>query len=324
MIPRIKIAHLPTPVEALPRLSAALGGPRLLIKRDDLTGLAGGGNKTRKLEYLLADAQAHGARTLISTGAAQSNHCRQVAATAARYGMGCTLVLSGDPATAANGNLLLDKLLGAEVVWCTREERSAKLEQVFSAAWEAGKRPYKMPLGGSTPVGAMGYVNAFEELAAQAVQADWVVFASSSAGTQAGLVVGARRVGWKGQVLGISVDEPKAHLQALVTELAEQTADRLGEKMTFKPEEILVNTDYLGAGYGMMDAPEVEAIRLFAQLEGQLLDPVYTGRAAAGMIDLIRKGFFKKDETVLFWHTGGLPALFAEPYAKTLEGTGLC
>ena len=319
MIPRIKIAHLPTPVEALPRLSAALGGPRLLVKRDDLTGLAGGGNKTRKLEYLLADAQSHGAKMLISTGAAQSNHCRQVAAVAARFGMGCTLVLSGDPASAANGNLLLDKLLGAEIVWCTREARSATLDRVFDEAWSAGKRPYKMPLGGSTPVGAMGYVTAFEELMAQAVQTDWVVFASSSAGTQAGLVLGARRAGWQGRLLGISVDEPQAHLQQMVAELASQTASWLDEKMNFNPEEILVNTDYLGAGYGVMDAPEIEAIQLFAQTEGLLLDPVYTGRAAAGMIDLVRKGFFKRDETVLFWHTGGLPAMFAEPYARRLE-----
>ena len=182
MIPRIRFAHLPTPIEALPHLSAALGGPRLLVKRDDLTGLAGGGNKARKLEYLLADAQSHGARTLISTGAAQSNHCRQVAAIAARAGLACTLVLSGDPASASNGNLLLDHILGAEVVWCTREERPAMLDQVFKEAWEAGKRPYKMPLGGSTPVGAVGYVTAFEEFAAQAAPADWVVFASSSGG----------------------------------------------------------------------------------------------------------------------------------------------
>lgn len=319
MIARIKIAHLPTPVEAMPRLSASLGGPRLLVKRDDLTGLAGGGNKTRKLEYLLADAQSHGARMLISTGAAQSNHCRQVAAVAVRFGLGCTLVLSGDPATAANGNLLLDKLLGAEIVWCTREERSATLDRVFDEAWTAGKRPYKMPLGGSTPVGALGYVTAFEEMMAQNVGADWVVFASSSAGTQAGMVVGARRAGWKGQLLGISVDEPKAHLQGMVAELANQTASWLDEKMNLKPEDILVNTDYLGAGYGVMDAPEIEAIQLFAQTEGLLLDPVYTGRAAAGMIDLVRKGFFKRDETVLFWHTGGLPAIFAEPYAHRLE-----
>ena len=318
MIPRIKIAHLPTPIEALPHLSAALGGPKLIVKRDDLTGLAGGGNKTRKLEYLLADAQSHGARMLISTGAAQSNHCRQVAAVAARAGLACTLVLSGDPANASNGNLLLDGLLGAEVVWCTREERSATLDRVFQEMWEAGKRPYKMPLGGSTPVGAVGYVTAFEEFVAQGVPADHVVFASSSAGTQAGMILGARRAGWNGQVQGISVDEPQVHLQEMVAELANQTADRLGDAFRFRPEDVLVNTDYLGAGYGIMDAPEIEAIQLFARSEGLLLDPVYTGRAAAGLIDLIRKGYFTKDETVLFWHTGGMPALFAAPYAQQL------
>ncbi len=319
MIPRIRIAHLPTPVESLPRLSAALGGPRLVVKRDDQTGLAMGGNKTRKLEFALAEAQAHGARTLVTTGAAQSNHCRQTAAIAARVGLDCILVLNGDARAAPSGNLLLDQLFGAEIVWTeTREEREVVLQQTFQKAWDGGRRPYLLPLGASNAVGALGYAFAFEELMGQAVDADWIVFASSSGGTQAGLVLGARRAGWKGRILGISVDEPETKLQTMVAGIATEASERFGEKMVFKPAEILVNCDYIGAGYGIMAEPEVEAIRLFASTEGLLVDPVYTGRAAAGMIDLIRKGFFKKDETVMFWHTGGTPALFASQYSVAL------
>ncbi len=319
MIPRIRIAHLPTPVESLPRLSAALGGPRLLVKRDDQTGLAMGGNKTRKLEFALAEAQAHGARTLVTTGAAQSNHCRQTAAIAARVGLDCILVLNGDPKATPTGNLLLDHFFGAEIVWAeTREERDVLLQRTFQQAWDAGRRPYLLPLGASNAVGALGYAFAFEELVDQSVSPDWIVFASSSGGTQAGLVLGARRAGWKGKILGISVDEPEEKLQSMVAAIATEASERFGEKMVFKPSDILVNPDYIGAGYGVMAGPEIEAIRLFARTEGLLVDPVYTGRAAAGMIDLIRKGFFKPDATVLFWHTGGIPALFAEQYTKDL------
>lgn len=321
MIPRIRIAHLPTAVEPLPRLSAALGGPALWVKRDDQTGLALGGNKTRKLEFVMAEALANGARTLISVGAAQSNHCRQTAALAARYGLDCILVLNGDPQQAASGNLLLDRLFGAEVVWCTRAEREAVLQRTFDEAWAAGKRPFLVPLGASTPTGALGYAFAFDELLAQmphTVEPDWIVVASSSAGTQAGLVLGARRANWKGKILGISIDEEEAVLQAHVAALASEAADRMGEKLSIVPADVLVNAGYLGTGYGVLGQPEIEAISLFARHEGLLLDPVYTGRAAAGMIDLIRRGFFKADERVLFWHTGGTPALFADVYRAGL------
>ena len=314
MIPRIRIAHLPTPVEAMPRLSAALGGPRLLVKRDDQTGLAFGGNKTRKLEFALAEAQSHGARTLVTTGAAQSNHCRQTAAIAARLGLDCILVLSGDPAAQGSGNLLLDQLFGAEIVWTERRMREQALQQTFDRAWEARRRPYLIPLGASNAVGALGYAFAFEELLGQSADPDWIVFASSSGGTQAGLVLGARRANWKGKILGISVDEPEDHLKSVVVRLASEASERFGDRIHFDPNEIRVNASYTGAGYGMAAGPEIEAIRLFARTEGLLLDPVYTGRAAAGLIDLIRKGVFRKDETVLFWHTGGMPALFAQQY----------
>jgi len=320
MIPKLRLLPGPTPIQPLPRLSAHLGGPRILVKRDDLTGLAFGGNKTRKLEYLIADAQAGGARTLVTVGAAQSNHCRQTAALAAQLGLGCILVLSGQKPSHASGNLLLDELFGAEIVWTEREKRAEALRYAFDVAWEEGRRPYMIPLGGSSPLGVLGYQDAFQEARAQLeqVQVDWIVAASSSGGTQAGLALGARRAVWGGHLLGISIDEPEHDLKETVAFLASEAADRLGEKLRFKPEEILVNADYLGGGYGVMGEAEREATRLFARQEGLLLDPVYTGRAAAGMIDLIRQGFFSARETVLFWHTGGQPALFAEAYQAML------
>jgi len=325
--PRLRFAHLPTPVEDLPRLSAALGGPPLLVKRDDQTGLAMGGNKTRKLEFLLAEAQANGAHTLITAGAAQSNHCRQTAAAAARYGFACTLVLAlpagqVEPPSAdlpASGNLLLDRLFGARLVWAQREQRDQALKSTFESAWQAGERPYLIPYGGSSPTGAAAYAFALRELLEQGANPDWIVFPSSSGGTQAGLVVGARLFGYSGKVLGISVDELENVLQERVARLATQTADFMGEKASFAPSDILVNADYLGGGYGVVGEPEREAIRLFARHEGLLLDPVYTGRAAAGLIDLIRKGFLSRSQTVLFWHTGGAPALFADQYQDIVK-----
>ncbi len=317
--PRLHFAHLPTPVEALPRLSEMLGGPRLLVKRDDQTGLAFGGNKTRKLEYLLADAQAQGAHLVVTGGAPQSNHCRQTAAAAARIGLECTLVLAGEPPAAASANLLLDKLLGANIVWCSPEERDSVMRSVFEQAEREGKRPYLIPYGGSNVIGASAYAYAMQEFMAQKVHVDWIVVASSSGGTQAGMVAGARLFGFRGRILGISIDKPEVELSAgIVAGLASEVCARLGEAHTFAAEEILVNDAYRGGGYGVLGEAEIEAIRLFARTEGLLLDPVYTGRAAAGMLDLIRKGFFSPDETVLFWHTGGTPVLFAEQYAPRL------
>lgn len=319
-IPRVQIAHLPTAIEPLPRLSAHLNGPRLWVKRDDQTGLAFGGNKTRKLEFLLAEAQAKGARTLVSVGGVQSNHCRQTAALAARYNLDCILVLNGEADQSLSGNLLLDRLFGAEIVWTTRDQREAVLKQTFDSAQEAGRRPYLVPLGASTPLGSLGYAAAFDEMVGQGiVRPDWIVVASSSGGTQAGLVLGARLANWSGRVLGISIDEPVADLQCIVSGLASEASAWVGDKQTIKPGEVLVNADYLGGGYAVLGDAEVEAIHLFAKYEGLLLDPVYTGRAAAGLIGLIRQGFFKPDESVLFWHTGGTPALFADSYRELLS-----
>ena len=319
MIPRIRFAHLPTPVESLPRLEKALDGPHLLVKRDDLTGLAFGGNKTRKLEFLVAEAQTAGADMLITAGALQSNHCRQTAAAAARFGFGCILVLVGEPPDRVSANLLLDDLLGAQIIWTDKARRDEVLQATFDSAREQGKKPYLVPYGGSNSTGALGYTFAMEEFAGQGIHADWIIFASSSGGTQAGLVLGAHLFHFSGKILGISVDEPERILQARVAKLASDTSGRLGTHIEFAAEEVLVNADYAAPGYGVLTGAERDAIQLFAKYEGLLLDPVYTGRAAAGLLDLIRKGFFKKDETVLFWHTGGQPALFAEKYQNDLR-----
>jgi D-cysteine desulfhydrase family pyridoxal phosphate-dependent enzyme len=317
-LPRVPIAHLPTPIEELPRLSAALGGPRLLVKRDDQTGLAFGGNKTRKLEYLIAEAKSHSARTLISAGAIQSNHCRQTAAAARRAGMDCILVLSGEEPETPEANTYLDLLLGAEIVWTTREQRGEMLEQTYLAAEEAGREPFLIPYGGSSPTGAAAYAYAMRELVGQGIKADWIVFATSSGGTQAGMMAGKAMFGFEGQVLGISVDEEATAVENIAIKLAKDVTILLENAKNFTNDDCLVNDDYLGGGYAVMGEPEREAIHLFARHEALLVDPVYTGRAAAGLIDLIRKGFFKQDETVLFWHTGGTPALFVSEYLKGL------
>ncbi len=320
-LPRLSLAHLPTPLEPLSRLGEALG-LRLWIKRDDQTGLAGGGNKTRKLEFLLAEALRRECDTVVTVGGPQSNHCRQTAAAAAKLGLRCILVLGGHAAQARpGGNLLLDELLGAELVWAGDRTRAKVLEEQTAAERDAGRRPYAIPLGGSTARGAVGYALALEELLEQAqaagVRFDRLVVASSSGGTQAGLVAGAALHGYRGEILGISIDSERTALQATVARLAGETSALLGVAQTFAPEAVSVNADYLGGGYGVMGEPEREAIRQFALSDGIVLDPVYTGRAAAGMLDLLRRGTIRRDETVLFWHTGGTPALFA--YADQLR-----
>jgi D-cysteine desulfhydrase len=318
-VPRLRFAHLPTPIEELGRLSKALGGPRIFVKRDDATGLALGGNKTRKLEFLIADAIQKGATTIVTAGAAQSNHCRQTAAAAAKFGLDCVLVLNGPKPETASANILIDGLLGAKIVWVERREVRERVQREICTELEAaGKAPYFMPYGGSTPVGALGYAFAVEETLKQGMAPDWHVFGTSSGGTHAGLVLGAKLFGFEGKVLGISIDESEAWLKARVSALASEASELLGTRLEVGPEEILANDTYCRAGYGVLTDAEIEAVGLFAREEGLLLDPVYTGRAAAGLIDLIRKGFFGKDETVLFWNTGGQPALFAEKYQNRL------
>jgi D-cysteine desulfhydrase family pyridoxal phosphate-dependent enzyme len=319
-IPRLRFAHLPTPLEELPRLRKALGGgPRILVKRDDQTGLSFGGNKTRKLEFLLGEAQDQGAKTLISGGALQSNHCRQTAAAAAKFGFDCILVLNGAMAQHPSANLLLDQLLGAQIKTIPdRNARDRVLQETYDESVESGKRPYLVPYGGSSPTGALAYAFALEECINQNVDADWIVFATSSGGTHAGLLLGQRLFGYEGKVLGISVDESEEWLKGHVSELASLASEKLGKQIEFARGDVLANAKYCAAGYAVLTEPEREAIHLFAKHEGLLLDPVYTGRAAAGMIDLIRTKFFKQDETVLFLHTGGQPALFADQYVNKL------
>ncbi|HBO33281.1 MAG TPA: D-cysteine desulfhydrase family protein [Anaerolineaceae bacterium] len=318
MIERIHLAHLPTPIDALPRLSRSLGGPQLFIKRDDLTGLGLGGNKTRKLEYLAADALAKGSKTLITTGAVQSNHCRQVAATATKLGLGCQLILAGGEPAEVQGNLLLDKLFGAQIFYTSKSNRDKHLQERFEQAKQDGMKPYLIPYGGSNSIGALGYLNAMQELSEQGLEPDWIVFASSSGGTQAGLILGAHLTGFMGQILGISIEYNSDHFSAQIADLVNQTAMEMEYDWSVTPDEVLINDSYCQAGYGVLTPAEIEAVNLFASTEGILLDPVYTGRAAAGLLDLIRKGFFKPEEKLLFWHTGGTPALFAEPYSQGL------
>jgi len=321
-ISRLHFAHLPTSIEELPRLTEALGGPRLFVKRDDQTGLAFGGNKTRKLEFLVAEALEQDARTLISGGAMQSNHCRQTAAAAARFGLECRLVLTGEMPEQPSANLLLDELFGAKIVPVPdRKDRDRILQETFDNAVAEGKKPYLVPYGGSSPTGALGYAFAVEELIKQIKDfgsLDWIIFGTSSGGTHAGLVLGQRVFGYKGKVLGISIDESEEWLKTHVSKLASDASEKMGERIEFTPTDVSANADYCAAGYGVLTDAEREAVQLFAKYEGLLLDPVYTGRAAAGMIDLIRKGIFKKDETILFWHTGGQPALFADKYANKI------
>mgnify|MGYP001251381550 CR=1 FL=1 len=319
-MPRVRLAFLPTPLHPLPRLSAHLGGPALFIKRDDQTGLATGGNKVRKLEFLLAQAVAAGADCVITAGSTQSNHARQTAAGAASLGLAAHLVLyapGGVAPAERSGNVLLDHLLGAEIHWT--EERAPYAEtiaQVEQTLRQAGHRPYVIPYGGSSAHGLLGYVDAMREVAGQIEPRGWFdahVFASSSGGTQAGLLLGAHLGGLltTTRILGISVDMSADRLAAQVTGLARAGAGMLGLDWEPDPAQVLVNDRYCGAGYAVVTDREREAIRLLARLEGILVDPVYTGRALAGLIDLVRSGEFRVGQRVLFWHTGGTAALSA-------------
>ncbi|MFP3855373.1 MAG: 1-aminocyclopropane-1-carboxylate deaminase/D-cysteine desulfhydrase [Anaerolineales bacterium] len=310
VLPRTPLANLPTPIQPLPRLGSELG-IELWVKRDDLTGLAFGGNKTRKLELLVADAQANGADTLVTTGAIQSNHCRQTAAAAARAGLKCDLVLVGEPPETPQGNLLLDHLLGADIHWTDKAGQGMKYDQVMAELGRAGGNPYAIPYGGSNPLGVAAYALAMKELLDQDPAFDAIMLASSSGGTQAGLILGAEGHGFNGRILGISIEPVEEELIGIIRQLLTDTVDQF--ELDLKPENLAieVSDDYLGAGYAVMGQLEKRAIERFAATEGVLLDPVYTGRAAGGMLDLVEKGAIKPGQRVLFWHTGGPPALFA-------------
>jgi len=320
-LPRFALAQLPTPIEKMPRLSRELGGPELLIKRDDQTGLALGGNKTRKLEFLVGDALKQGADTLVTAGAAQSNHCRQTAAAAAKAGLKCELILNGKKPDIPNGNLLLNHLFGANEHWIERPQRPAKLRELPEQLRAEGRKPYVIGVGGSNGVGATGYVVAMIELTEQlrinGQRVDHLLFGTSSGGTQAGIELGARITGFSGRLHGLSIDKnDPEHLEyeIEVAQIANECAEYIGSDVRLIKEDIHVVYGYKGEGYGIVGDLEREAIRLMARCEGIVLDPVYAGRAFGALVDLIRKGVFKRSETVLFWHTGGAPALFA--YAK--------
>ena len=326
--PRARFAHLPTPLEAAPRLAQALGLKQLYIKRDDCTGLAGGGNKTRKLEFLVGEALAQGADTLITQGAVQSNHVRQTAAAAARFGLSCEIILeerTGSKAADYNGsgNVLLDRLLGASIRNVpVGTDMNAELSSAAEAVQARGGKPYIIPGGGSNPIGALGYVDCVIELVrqadAQGIVIDRIVTATGSAGTHAGLVAGLALIGADIPVLGIGVRAPQAAQEANVHKLAVETAALLGHADRVSREMTVANCDYVGAGYGLIDEAVIDALKLAARTEGLLIDPVYTGKAMKGLIALSKQGFFG-DETVVFLHTGGAQGLFG--YHSELEGS---
>ena len=323
-----------TPMEPLPRLSALLakgsGGPEIWIKRDDLLGLAGGGNKTRKLEFLVADALARQADTLITVGAPQSNHCRLTLAAAAKEGLDCRLVIEervpGSYSPAALGNNLLFDLMGAASVRMVKAGADLAEEMAVEAAAvkAAGGHPYVIVGGGSSPLGALGYAACAQEIMAQAfdqgVAFDRIVVASGSAGTHAGLVAGLVALNAGIPVTGINVRRPRAEQEANVLRLAQATADLLGTPQPLA-SDIVALADWVGPGYSLPTADMVEAVRLLARSEGVLLDPVYSGKAMAGLIGLVREGALKKGERVLFLHTGGAPSLSA--FADVLRDPSL-
>lgn len=319
--PRIRLAHTPTPLEPLANLTRALGGPQLFVKRDDCTGLATGGNKTRKLEFLVADALDKGADTLVTCGAVQSNHCRLTLAAAVKEGLKCRLVLEERVERSydadASGNNFLFRLLGVEEVRVVPggSNMDTEMAVVADGLKSEGRKPYVIPGGGSNPIGATGYVACALEILSQTFESeiaiDRVVTASGSSGTHAGLVTGFEGANASIPVVGINVSRPKDAQEEKVYDLVRQTLGRLGVRSEIPRDKVLCFGDYVGPGYSLPTPEMGEAIRMLARLEGVLLDPVYTGKTMAGLIDLARKGFFKKDENILFIHTGGSPALYA-------------
>ena len=327
--PRVHLAHLPTPLEYLENLTRTLGGPEIWIKRDDCTGLSTGGNKTRKLEFLMAEALQQGADIVLTQGATQSNHARQTAAFAARLGLGCHILLEDrthktDPEYVHNGNVFLDLLHGASIErHPLTADMNAVMEQTAERFRAQGRKAYTIPGGGSNPTGALGYVNAALELLTQAnnqgLRIDHVVHATGSAGTQAGLVTGLVGANSGIPVLGVGVRAPQETQENNVFKLACATAEKLDCDGVVKREQIVANCDYVGEGYGLPAPHTIEAIQMLAKLEGILLDPVYSGKGMAGLIDLCRKGFFKRGQNVVFIHTGGSVALFAYTAAFALN-----
>ena len=319
--PRVSLAHLPTPLEHLPRLSTELGGPQIYVKRDDCTGLATGGNKTRKLEFSMAAAVEHGADTIVTVGAVQSNHVRQTAAAACKLGMRCEVLLEHRIDDASDdylhsGNVFLDTMFGANLrEYPGGTDFDAALQDVAAEVAVTGGKPFIVPGGASDRVGALGYVNCALELIDQAVKRqlviDHIVTATGSAGTQGGLIVGLKATHSGIPLLGIGVGAPREPQEQKVFDLAVETADYIGAPGVVARDDVIANCDFIGEGYGQPTDSMNEAVLLMARLEGILVDPVYSGKALAGLIDLVRKGHFDAAENIVFLHTGGSAALFA-------------
>jgi len=313
--PSLPFVSRATLVEPLPRLSAVLGGgPRLLVKRDDAIPFGFGGNKVRKLALVAAHAKAEGADTLITAGGVQSNHARATAAAAAKLGMRAVLVANGEPPAAPTANALLDALLGAEVVYVgSREERAPKMNELAERLRNAGRRPYAIPIGASMPLGALAFVMAMVELVDQLPPPDVIVHASSSGGTQAGLVAGCRLLRLTTRVVGVSADAPAASLHGDIRAIVSGIADLLGMDPADLNRGTAIEVDdrFVGVGYGVSTAASLEAIELAARTEALFLDPTYTAKAMAGLIAYVRQQRFVEGQTVLFWHTGGQVGLFA-------------
>ncbi|MCL0064087.1 D-cysteine desulfhydrase family protein [Dehalococcoidia bacterium] len=328
-LPRVALGHWPTPLHELPHLSAALGGPRIFVKRDDLSGLALGGNKCRKLEYVLADALKNGVDTLITSGSSQSNHALQTAAAARKLGMEAYLLLVKGVHVETQGNLLLQNILNSTVNIVEVADPSEmfttmprKMNELADELRSKGRTPLVIPAGAEFPLGTVGWVDAAEEIGRQLkdqeIDAQYVVLAHSGGGTQAGLVLGFKQLKLPLDVVGISTMYQKSAAVNEVVTLANDTARLLGFDVTITPDEVTLYDDYIGEGYGIPTEGCIEAIRLVAQTEAIFLDPVYSAKAMAGFVDLIRKGEFTSRDTVLFIHTGGVPALFA--YHQELTG----
>ncbi len=319
--PRYSLGHFPTPLEPMARLTAQLretvpSTPNLWIKRDDCTGLATGGNKTRKLEYLVGEAIQEDADVLVTQGATQSNHARQTAAAAVRAGMGCQLLLErrieGDEEYEESGNVFLDHLLGADIVQRPPggTDMQAAMEALAEQLRATGHRPYVIPGGGSNPTGALGYVGCAQELEGADIPVHWVVHGTGSTGTQAGLVAGLAAMNSPAKVLGISVRQPEVKQVDAVQDLAERAAAKIGCEGAVSRDMVLVDDRWVGGGYGVPTDSMVDALLLLARVEGVLLDPVYSGKGFAGLLGNIREGRFAPDENVVFLHTGGSVGLF--------------
>ena len=319
-LPSIKLATLPTPLEVAPRLSEELG-VRVLMKRDDLTGFALGGNKARKLEFLIADALEKKSDVVVTGGGPQSNHARMTAAAARKVGMDATLIFFGYPPPESNGNLLLDELLGAEILYTRTDDKTETdrmIERVTSELTTRGRRPYLIPRGGSTVLGCCSYILAVGELLAQlktqAVTPDYIIITTGSCGTHAGILAGLKFFNSSIPVIGITVSRPLSEGLQRINALVKDTAEFLETPLPLARNDVIIKDAYLGRDYAIITPEARDAIRWVAQLEGIFLDPVYTGKTMAGMIDLVRRGEIPRGSTIVFWHTGGAPGIFGHPH----------